>query len=272
LPQNIPGNASNFAVNVRAPTDSDPANTSQLTIAFTDIADRTASLKSRLDTLVPGTSSQLTPRNDGDVCFVDRIGVYQWSAGSTVSTFNMGPWFQQANDSPNLGRWLLLPALADQPFGFPKLDSSARITTGVPRNGTFDLQAANSSGAAGTPLLNTQSPTDVDLPGTLVQFENIPAGTFIVLNATVMAAVGTGTTGRASIVIDDGTPKTVHQINIEPLNGTSNSYALNGIYRLINAVEGNGLLNIRLRGARVTGTGAIVFIHQCVLTALLVSP
>src|SRR5438132_5097509 len=97
MPQNLPGNPAAFPASVRAPTDSDPANTSQLTVAFGDVADRTASLKGRLDALLPGPGTinirrvaapgllaVLTPRNDGDLCFVDGVGLFQFSATSVA--------------------------------------------------------------------------------------------------------------------------------------------------------------------------------------------
>jgi hypothetical protein len=281
LPQNIIGDSTNFAPNVRAPTDSDPANTSQLTVAFTDVADRTASLKGRLDALLPGPGtvnirrlasvgalSLLTPRNDGDLCFVDGLGLYQFSAASIAP--NIGNW--AIFPSTGGGRWLLLPAQANSPIGFPILDNAGRVSPGQPRNGIVTFGSVNSGGSPGTTLHTVTSTTDVDVNGTTLNLGGGFPGDMVFAMATFMCGVVAGTTGRATLaVVDDSTTAAVHQIELDPVNNqVTVGYAMSGMYTL--SASSSGAPTVKLRAARIGGSTSVVFTNQAVVTAFILRP
>jgi len=280
LPQNISGSGVAFPPNVRAPTDSDPANTSQLAVAFGDVADRTANLKSRLDALNGVVSLRrvandaallaLTAHNDGDVCLVDLFGFYEYVAALTMAP--MAPWIRTpTNVGSGAGRWVLMPAGAlGGPNGLSQLDANARVPAASVRNGIVNTGFVLTSGTPGTTLQFVQSATDVDVAGTTITMVGTMPGDQVFVTASASIGTMSGNEGRVSLTVLDGSATVnVQQLDVAAVNNQVNvAYALTGLY----AVQSPGSLTVKLRAARVSGSGSLVFAHQCSVFALAMRP
>jgi hypothetical protein len=210
----------------------------------------------------------LTPHNDGDLCFVDGVGLYQFSASSVAP--GIGNWVLAPFTGG--GRWLLLPAQANAAFGFPVLDGFSRISPGQPRNGIVTFGSVNSGGPPGTALHGVTSATDVDVNGTTLNLGGASPGDMVFAMVTFMCGVVAGTTGRATLtVVDDATIAAVQQVELDPVNNqVTVGYAMSGMYTL--SASSSGMPTVKLRAARIGGPSSVVFTNQAVVTAFILRP
>jgi hypothetical protein len=96
------------------------------------------------------------------------------------------------------------------------------------------------------------------------------AGDLVLATTTFLVGVVASNFGRARLVVVDGAvTATVQEIEIAAVNNQVNvGYALCGLY----TVQTGGTVTVKLRAARTSGTGSVVFANQASIFALLVRP
>lgn len=257
MPVNLTDNVGNYPPNLTSPADGDDADEISISTAFQKVADRTSTLKQRIDNVAPTSAgvekiqqfasvaalkaTLAADRAANEWAHIINYGLFEWDAGSSATPddrFVIKP----TDVGGGSGRYRYVAhSYLDVASGIPTLDGAARVVASKVRSGIV-ARGMRSSGS-----LYTATPTLADIVGEVIDLDGLKAGDEVSAWGSLFGTSASVPGGIVSVVLRNKTAASDVKERWVEVNATSGGGGAYRAFSLHFVILADADYSVRLR-------------------------